>query len=34
MFTQSGNTKLVFKVICDQDIYRPDHLSSKLYKDM
>jgi hypothetical protein len=27
---QSGNTKLVFKVIFDQDIYRPEHLSSLL----
>ncbi len=28
MVAQSGNTKLVFKVICDQDMYRPEHLSS------
>jgi len=25
MFTQSGNTKLIFKVFYYQDIYRPEH---------
>jgi len=26
MVAQSSNVKLVFKVICDQDMYRPEHL--------
>jgi len=26
MVAQSSNTKLVFKVICDQDMYRSEHL--------
>jgi hypothetical protein len=26
---ESGNTKLVFKTLKYQDIYRPEHLSSK-----
>jgi hypothetical protein len=29
---QSGNTKLDFKVLIYQDIYRPEHLSSKYIK--
>ena len=34
MFTQSGNTKRVFKVIHCQDIYRPGHFIVEYIKTL